>query len=78
SYKINALKKTFFSKFIIEMTKILDMIAFWIHGMSFKNISLVTNVSRQCVTRFFRKFNNVLATNYLSVKKSIDGENIIV
>ncbi|KCZ80470.1 hypothetical protein H312_02146, partial [Anncaliia algerae PRA339] len=78
SYKINALKKTCFSKFKIEMTKILDMIAFWIHGMSFKNISLVTNVSSQCVTRFFRKFNNVLATNYHSVKKSIGGENIIV
>ncbi|KCZ74267.1 hypothetical protein H311_04769, partial [Anncaliia algerae PRA109] len=78
SYKINALKKPFFSKFKIEMAKILDMIAFWIHGMSFKNISLVTNVNRQCVTRFVRKFNNVLATNYHSVKKSISGENIIV
>ncbi|KCZ80307.1 hypothetical protein H312_02275 [Anncaliia algerae PRA339] len=65
------IKKTFFSKFKIELSKILEMIVFRIHGMSLKNISLVTNASRQCVARLFRKYTTCWQKITMMIKMAL-------
>ncbi|KCZ78563.1 hypothetical protein H311_00402, partial [Anncaliia algerae PRA109] len=50
----NALNDTLFFNSKLEVSKLIDIIVFWVHGLSLKNISLLSHTSRQCIYRILK------------------------